>query len=344
MNRCRSLRIALLLSLVLGAHAQADDVVLAPGATVRAPGGRLRGTIERETAESIRINGTDVPIDEIAEVEYNAPGVSYTQAALKESGGDLEAAAELFQKAASESTNPLVKQDARFRHAAILGRLALADPSKRDEALAALGSIAKDLKTSRHYGPALERIADLRIAAEEYDEADAALAELASIGWATDRAAVRRAALDVHRGQAEQGLDALDALVDRYPEGSVEHRAAMLARAEALAALGRFDEAERVARAVIDAAAPEDAATLAPAYNTLGDCLRTAGKSRDALFAYLHTDILYSTQPDDHARALAAIAQLWRALNQSDRADEVLDRLRREYPNTPSLSTAEGNP
>ena len=89
---------------------------------------------------------------------------------------------------------------------------------------------------------------------------------------------------------------------------------------------------------MIDGADPEDAETLAPAYNTLGDCLRAAGNPRDALFAYLHTDILYPSQADEHARALAAIAQLWRVLNRGDRSSAVIERLKAEYPNSPYLA------
>ncbi len=76
---------------------------------------------------------------------------------------------------------------------------------------------------------------------------------------------------------------------------------------------------------MIKAAPAEDAATQAAAHNTLGDCLRAAGRPKEALYAYLHTDILFSKEKDEHAKALAQIAQLWRdpQLNRPDRAEEV---------------------
>ena len=42
---------------------------------------------------------------------------------------------------------------------------------------------------------------------------------------------------------------------------------------------------------------------MASAYNTLGDCLRAAGRPKDALIAYLHTDVLFAKDKEQHPRA-----------------------------------------
>ena len=86
---------------------------------------------------------------------------------------------------------------------------------------------------------------------------------------------------------------------------------------------------------VIQGNPPEDAAAQAPAYNTLGDCLRAANRPKDALFAYLHTDLLYSKDKEEHPRALHQIAELYRQLKQDGRADEFAQRLKQEYPRSP---------
>ena len=80
--------------------------------------------------------------------------------------------------------------------------------------------------------------------------------------------------------------------------------------------------------------------TQSAAYNTLGDCLRAAGKPKEALDAYLHTDILYARDKEQHPRALAHISQLWRTLKRDDRADEVWQQLKKDYPNSKWLSAA----
>ena len=89
---------------------------------------------------------------------------------------------------------------------------------------------------------------------------------------------------------------------------------------------------------MIQGAPAEDAATQAAAHNTLGDCLRAAGRPKDALYAYLHTDLLFFKDKEQHPRALAQIVQIWRELKRHDRADEALDRLKAEYPKSPYLN------
>jgi hypothetical protein len=60
-----------------------------------------------------------------------------------------------------------------------------------------------------------------------------------------------------------------------------------------------------------------------------------AGRPKDALLAYLKTDILYSDAKDEHARALAKIRDIWLALKQDQRSAEVAERLRGLYPQSP---------
>ena len=74
------------------------------------------------------------------------------------------------------------------------------------------------------------------------------------------------------------------------------------------------------------------------AYNALGDCLRAANRPKDALLAYLHTDLLYSKDRQEHPRALFQIEKLFRLLKQDGRANEYAQRLRQEYPHSQWLS------
>jgi tetratricopeptide (TPR) repeat protein len=145
-----------------------------------------------------------------------------------------------------------------------------------------------------------------------------------------------------HRGQFDAALAALDKLLVDVPKDTPRFREIQLARAETLAGLKKFDDSESTVRSLIEAAGAEDVAIQALAHNTLGDCLRAAGKTKDALFSYLYTDIIYGTDKEQDARALAQIVQLWRELRRDDRADETLERLKQDYPNSPWLGVATG--
>jgi tetratricopeptide (TPR) repeat protein len=343
----RPLLLAVLLGLI--ASVRADEVVLIPGSTVKVTGGRsVRGTIEAETPSEVRIKpavGPEqaIPVDQIASVSYDNQPLSLTQAQLRETGGNLAEAADLYKKSIAEAASkPMMAQEAQFGQARTLAQIAHGgDARALDEAIAALDAFAKAYPSSRQIGPALEALARLGLQKGDFDGADQYLTQLETKApWASDRSAVLKAQVLGRRGQYDQAVSALDRMLAGAPEGSPKWREATLAKAEALAGLRQYDTAADAARTVIKTADPEDAPTQALAYNTLGDCLRAAGKPKDALLAFLHTDILYPKDKEQHARALAQIAQIWRTLKQDNRADEVLDRLKQEYPQSPYLSAA----
>jgi hypothetical protein len=48
--------------------------------------------------------------------------------------------------------------------------------------------------------------------------------------------------------------------------------------------------------------------------------------------AYLHTDLLFSAYPEQHAEALAALSELWRDADKGDRAAQAAATLKDRYP------------
>jgi tetratricopeptide (TPR) repeat protein len=324
-------------------RAVADDVVLIPGATFKAPGNRVRGTVQSESPTEVKLDSpaNTVPTDQIASITYNQQPPSFQLAESRASTGALAEAADLYQKAAGEAAGKdFIVRAAQFGRGRALAELATSDPNRAPAAYEALDTFIRTYPSSRQLPAALETIARLAIQKKDFDRADKALVDLAKIPWAAQRAAVLQARVLNHREQYDAALAALDKLLAAVTKDSPKYREIQLARAETLAGLKKFDDAESTVRAVIDAAGGEDASLQALAHNTLGDCLRAAGRPKDALFAYLYTDIIYGSDKDQDARALSQIAQLWRELRRDDRADEVLERLKQEYPNSPWLAAA----
>jgi tetratricopeptide (TPR) repeat protein len=338
-----------LLALATVTLAAADEVVLVPGATVKqAVGGRVRGSVQSESATEVVVrlgaNTITVPADQVASIHYTdgAPP-SMTLAESNETGGQLAKAVELYKKSAGEATKPLVKQAAEYKVAEVTADLAMADPGKASEAVALLEGFLRNYPTSRQGASAWESLARIQLQRGDFAQADKAIAALAKLPAGADRAAVLRAKVFARKGDHAAAVAELDRQIKAAPAGSVRGREARLARAESLAALKKFAEAEAEVHDVIKAMPAEDAAQSA-AYNTLGDCLRAAGRPKDALFAYLHTDLLFDKDKEQHPRALARIAQLWRELKRDDRADEVMQRLRQAYPQSPWLSASSTTP
>ncbi len=318
-----------------------DVVTLTPDATTKgASGGVVRGVVTSESPTKVEIklgnNVTAIPTAEVASIIYDGHPASLEQAQAKDSANAFAEAAELYKKAAGEaSSKPFIAEDAAFGQARATADLAQNDPGKVADAISLLDAFSRTYKAGRHVGPALESLAQLQIARENFAGAEATLASISKLPKGDERSASLRIKMLSKKGQTAQAIEEIDKMIAANPEGSVRKRDATLAKAEALVTLKKFPEAEAIVRSVIKAAPPEDATTQAIAHNTLGDCLRAAGKSKEALYAYLHTDLLFSKEKEEHARALGQIAQLWRELKRPDRADEAAERLKQEYPRSP---------
>jgi TolA-binding protein len=326
------------------AWTHADEVVLVPGSTLKqAIGGRVRGQVQSESPGEVVVrlgtNTTTVPTDQIISIRYDGQPATLQLAETREAAGQLSEAADLFKKAAGEASDrPFVVQTALFREAAALTDLALIEPDRLKDARDKLLRFVRTYPNSRHIIPAREDLARLQLNAGDFKAAEATIAELARLPKAAERAAVLHARVLTRQGSYAEAISELDRLIANFPDRSARKREARLAKAEGLVGQKKYQEAEALVRQVIQETPAEDVPAQAVAYNTLGDCLRAANRPKDALLAYLHTDLLYSKDKEEHPRALHQIERLFRQLKQDGRADEYAQRLRQEYPRSPWLN------
>ena len=339
----RALPVFLTTGLVVG-WALADEVVLVPGATVKqASGGRVRGQIQSESPSEVVVKlgstTTSVPTDLIASIRYDGQPATLQLAETRETAGQLAEAAGLFKKAAGEAADkPYVLQTALYREASVLADLALIEPERVKDAKDRLLRFVQAHPSSRHIIPAREDLARLQLNTGDFAGAEATIADLAKLPKAADRAGVLRAKVLAKQNRHEEALSELDRLIASFPDRSAGRREARLAKAESLVGLKKFKEAESLVRQVITAAPAEDVSAQSAACNTLGDCLRADNRPKEALLAYLHTDLLYGKDKQEHPRALFHIEKLFRQLKQDGRADEYAQRLRQEYPRSQWLT------
>lgn len=325
-------------------RAAADEVTLAPGAAVKqAIGGRVRGEVESETPTEVvvkvGVTPVSVPTEQIVSIRYDGQPATIQLAETREAAGQLAEAAELFRKAAGEAAGkPLVVQMAQFREAVALADLAANEPDRAKDARDRLLRFVQAFPTGRHIIPAREALARLQLSTGDFRGAEATIAALSKLPGTAERGAVLRARTLARQGRFDEALSELDRLIGSLPEKSTAQREARLTKAESLVGAKKYKEAETLVRQVIAEAPAEDAAAQSAAYNTLGDCLRAANHPKEALLAYLHTDLLYSKDKQEHPRALFQIEKLFRLLKQDGRADEYAQRLKQEYPRSQWLS------
>ena len=138
-------------------------------------------------------------------------------------------------------------------------------------------------------------------------------------------------------------MTAFDKVLATEAEGKsaqTQRMAATLGKAGALVALKKPDEAIKTVEEFLDKADPENSPLMATAYNILGTAQRQAGRTKEALLAFLHVDVLYASVPDAHAEALANLADLWEQVHKTERANRARKTLLEQYPDSPWVKKA----
>jgi tetratricopeptide (TPR) repeat protein len=317
------------------------------GATdrIRTPGGSVAGEITGMTPLEITLDkgsaGTSkIPVNQIRSVLFDGEPSELTQARLNAKNGGYSTAIErLGAIDSSRVARDAIRQDVEFYLALCAAKDALGGKGDVTAAGRALNDFVRRHPQNFHYLEAVETMGDLLMASDKYAAAQKQYGELAKAPWPDYqmRAAVligrTLEALGKHPEAIEQ-FDAVLANSDTSNAAREQKLSATLAKAVSLSETGHLDDAVRVIEQMIQDTDPEQKELQARAYNALGNCYERAGRTKDALLAFLHVDVLYSTVPDAHAEALSHLAKLWGSVGQEARAREARQLLNERYENS----------
>jgi tetratricopeptide (TPR) repeat protein len=140
------------------------------------------------------------------------------------------------------------------------------------------------------------------------------------------------------QGKIHEALSAFDRVIDSLAEGDLaqsQRLAARLGKANALTADKKTEASIRLIEDVLNTANTEDVLLMSRAYNALGTAYRAAGRPKEALLAFLHVDVLYPSQPETHAEALANLVELWQEVHKPERANAAHKTLEEQYKDSP---------
>jgi tetratricopeptide (TPR) repeat protein len=327
-------------------------IVVAFGFAVTALGqstDRIRMTSGSESGEVVRMspvavtieqgsNTTDVPVTEIRSIIFRGEPAELTQARLNATNGGYEAA--LNRLAAinvGNIRNDFIKQEVEYYKSYCKAKMALVDPKSIREAGSELNDFVTSYPQNYHFLEATELLGDLLAAMGNYGAAQAKYQLLSKAPWPEYkmRAAVLVGESQLAQEKYQEALDQFDKALqikDDSPGGETQRLAAKLGKAVAAAATGNVDSSLQSVEQVIRDADPEDAELLARAFNALGACYNQAGKPKQALYAYLHTDLLYGRVAKEHAEALANLVPLWEAIGQEGESRRARQTLLEQYP------------
>lgn len=352
MNRRHRFQLAVLVAVVCSSWLAASSIEAQPLADrVRLVRGSDSGEITDMTPTEISLKKEatgvrTIAVNEVKSVAFDGEPPELSQARVSAANGNHEKALESLAKVDLKAVRrDFVKQEVEFYRAYCAGKQALAGQGEITDAGRQLNNFVRIYPKNFHYLAAVELMGDLLMASQRYDQAQKKYAELAKAPWPDYRA---RAAVAVGRTLQAQGkhdqaiaeFEAVLALPDDTADMANRKLSATLAKAVSVAAKGQVDVAVASIEKVIHETDPEEKELHARAYNALGGCYEQAGKTKDALLAYLHVDVLYDTVADAHVEALTRLVPLWQAIGQEQRAREARKVLQERY----AVQTASGGP
>ena len=103
-------------------------------------------------------------------------------------------------------------------------------------------------------------------------------------------------------------------------------------KAVALARSGKGAEGLKIVDSLVADLNPNDVELAARIYNAQGACYLASGDKEGAILAFLHTHLLFSTQPDAHAECLTQLVELFPQVGKPGRAAELRQELKDRYP------------
>jgi tetratricopeptide (TPR) repeat protein len=309
---------------------------------------RLAGRIESVSKKAVVIKTglrkdktVSVPANDIARIDWDKTPPTLNAFLTAEANGHYKDALEGYDgflkggKIASE----FVKTDLRFFIARATAKMALGDPTKVAAAVKTLEAFRKANPDSHHYYEMLALLGDLQIEAKSFDEAAKTFALLGKAPWKDVQLQGRcaEARVLVARNKPQQALSVYESVLAQAtadPLMKPLKNQAGLGKAACLQETGKNDQALGVLRNVISGASAAETALLAEAYTLQGDSYRALGRSKEALLAYLHVDVLFARETKYHPKSLYYLSQLWAEVGKPVRAGSTKARLNAEYPNS----------
>ncbi len=330
-------------SLCLLTSVSAQDVIRKVG-----KGGTVQGTVKKMTPLEVVVEqaGGDVtiPVNEIEWITYHGEPSALNTARTYLYSGRYQDALDILNDEkkipTAELDRPVLKQDVAYYKAYCLAKLALAGGGDIAEAGKSLITFIQENPGSYHSLEARELVGNLLVATGKYKEAEQYYRELAKTPWPDYqiRAGVSLGRLALAQGKiddAEKIFATVLGIEAKGPQADLYRHEAQLGQARCLAEKGKIDEARKIVENIIAVADPEYQELHARAYNTLGAIERKAGRTKEALMAYLHVDLLYFANGELHAEALANLVELWNELHKPERATRARQLLETRYKNSP---------
>jgi tetratricopeptide (TPR) repeat protein len=350
MRPLTGLCLAVLLASTSLTASAADSVVRK---SAKAEGGKITGSTRTELQLKTGTgNDVTIPANDILSVSWDDATGELKLGLSDENAGRLDSALQRITKSQAESKtdSDILKAEFEFLIARVTARMALADPSKQDEAIKLLTAFTKSRSDHFRYYEAVALLGQVQLAKQDFDAARKAFDTLGEAPFSDLKLAAKIAS-----GRILMGENKLDEAVGNFDEAAgaagstpaeqARRYEALLGKARALSSQGKQAEALAVVDEVTQKAPADDTAVQAEAYVLQGNALQALGRIKEAVLAYLHVDILFPRETAYHAESLYHLSRLWKQIQFPERGLDAQGKLQQSYANSDwakKLSAAPG--
>ena len=330
-------------TLMIGALLPGDHLLAQTDSITLVAGRPVRGTVESYTPDNIVIQTSDgeknIAPANVRLIRFDGSN-DLVRAKSAYTDGRYAACKEGLENMTDVPDRDVVKQEIDYYRAAAAAQLALQGGNvSLDQAAREVDGFLKAHPNSFHFYPALGMFGDLAMAMGRFDAAGTQYEKTAACDWP-------KLSLDgkLNMGKAklysgEYG-PAIQAFQETEASNSGEDYAvqskliAQCLRAQALALQGKTEEGRALVNKIIENESSKNIELFAHANNALGVCFVEEGKTKEAIRAFLKTDLLFTLDPDCHAQALYPLVGLWDKNERPDRAARARQKLTERYRNT----------
>ncbi|MDG1992060.1 MAG: tetratricopeptide repeat protein [Pirellulales bacterium] len=322
----------------------------------------LFGKIESMSTEAVRLlpRGStnairEIGVTDVVMIQFSDEPKNLIEAKKRlmknDFGGALEALDQVNEDEI-QSASVAVRGEYAYVRAVAAGHVAMDTTEELSPALSSIEKVLDQFTRSIHYYDLLEAAGDLERVRGRYDQATEIYKR---ISRGPPPMVVRAGRLQGNvlaaEGRHVEAIAEFEKVQSADLDGSFieqEKMMACLGQAESLISLSRFDESVSLIGSMLAEASPEGVPVTATnilfgkAYSLLGQSLLEMKKDQDALIAYLTVDLVYGDAPGTHAESLFRLFHLWNKGGYPRRAEEVRERLIKNYPQ--STWAAELNP
>ncbi len=308
--------------------------------SLRPYNGKVTGISATAINFELQLKGpVEIPANEVTRVIFeNSPdGLLAAQKFMLD--GKYDKALDALEKEIAEDKRREVAEEITFCRAYCSAQLAIAGAADPTEAGNLLYAFITKSPNSFHNFKACELLGDICVIKGKFADAQKYYAMLNQAPWPDYKiraqVAIGRSYLaQDNAAAADKAFDEAltnDALGDL---AAAQRTAARIGKARCMVLTGKADLALRTLDEILDQSQEKNSEILALAYNAQGAALRKVGKPKEAIRAFLHVHLLYATQPDLDAEAVANLERLFTEDHKPQHARDMRRILGNQYENS----------